>query len=438
MRQDGQGATLATKPVQIGNSQLIWRLNSRLVLQSVRAMQPTYRAEVARATGLKPATLTSIVTELVRQGMIQEIEVPSDGPRWGRPPMMLRLNADAKRILAIDLEPDRIRVALTNLLVEPIEYHEQRIDRFSAPDATFEQILGLCGQAMRGTGRKRLLGVGVSLPGLLDRDRGVLLGSTNMPKWRDVPVREILRRELKLPVRVERSIHLAALYEQWSDPQRAEGTTLLISLRTGIGFSFLDHGRLYLGQSGFDGELGHTVVDIDGKPCECGSRGCLETFVSAPAIQERARRLLTEGGSEPLWQRTDAGEPLTPELVYRLAKEGDAGCAGIVRDVGRYLGIAVANMINLLAPSEVVIAGSIDVTDELLLGAVREQVNRSALPRSRERVALRLARQQDRLPLLGAAVSVAEQLFALPELQHAAGAARQGGAASGGAEAPPR
>src|SRR5438552_3282480 len=101
---------------QIGNSALISTVNSRLVLQAVRVMQPTYRAAVARQTGLKPATVTSIVNELIDDQMLREAALPARNARWGRPPLMLQVNPDVKRILAIDLEPDRIRVALTNIL----------------------------------------------------------------------------------------------------------------------------------------------------------------------------------------------------------------------------------------------------------------------------------------------------------------------------------
>src|SRR5438552_14091055 len=102
---------------QIGNSELISAVNSRLVLQAVRIMQPTYRAAVARQTGLKPATVTSIVNDLIGSRMLRETADPSrESARWGRPPLMLEVNADVKHILAVDLEPDRIRVALTNLL----------------------------------------------------------------------------------------------------------------------------------------------------------------------------------------------------------------------------------------------------------------------------------------------------------------------------------
>jgi predicted NBD/HSP70 family sugar kinase len=258
--------------------------------------------------------------------------------------------------------------------------------------------------------------VGVSLPGLIDRENGLLLSSTNMPRWRNVPIASILARELGLPVRVERSAHLAALYEKWvrPNPQR---TTLIISLRTGIGMSLMHRGEIYRSTQGFDGEIGHTVVDLNGGRCECGGRGCLETFVSASAVCQRARAAISKGKCISLEQQLENGELLRPELIYRLAKEGDADCAEIVSDVGRYIGIAVANMINLFAPDDVVICGSIDTADELILEAVTRQIAQTVLPKMREAVTVCLARAKEKSPLMGAAVLVAQELFELPKLK---------------------
>jgi predicted NBD/HSP70 family sugar kinase len=420
---------------RIGNTQLISTLNNRLVLEAVRVMQPTFRADIARRTGLKPATVTSIVNDLLKQQLLREIAPAAvgagpgaapPGGRFGRPPLMLELNRDARRILAIDLEPDHLRVATTDMVGRIIHYREQNHNRFATPEATIADILKLSRAALGTVSRRPVLGVGVSLPGLIDTEQGMLLSSTNMPKWRDVPIGPMLEQALRIPVRVERSIHLAALYEKWVNPQHQDRTVVIISLRTGVGMSVLHRGQLYVGARGLSGEIGHTIVDLNGAPCECGSRGCLETFVSASAIVERARRLVRAGRGKALAKeaRRPAGESgegdgITTELIYRLARDGEPDCAEIVRDVGRHLGIAIANIINLLAPDEIVVAGAIDTAESLLLASIREQVNASALPRSREHVVVRAASETDKLPLLGAAVLIAQQLFELPVLRHA-------------------
>ena len=407
-----------TSSPPIGNSDLISEVNSRLVLHAVRVMQPTFRAAVARRTGLKPATVTVIINELLKRRMIKEVAGAPAGVSFGRPPLMLAVNADAKHVLAVDFEPDRLRVAVTNLALKEQVYREELIDRFSHPRDTLQRMVKLCRRVLGKTPRDGLLGVGLSLPGLIDIERGVLISSTNLPHWHDVPIKEYLEKKLRLPVRIERSVRLAALYEEWNTPHREDQTMLILSVRTGVGFSLINRGQLYVGNGGFDGEIGHTVIDINGAPCECGSRGCLETFVSASSICERAKRGLGTARAKSLQRRLAAGEKLVPELVYALARDGDAFCADIVRDVGRYLGIATSNLINLLAPTEVVICGAIDMADDLILQAIREQVSKTTLPQSRDRTVIRLAKEKERLPLLGAAALVAHELFALPRLSH--------------------
>jgi predicted NBD/HSP70 family sugar kinase len=405
---------------QVGNSELISMVNSRLVLGAVRVMQPTYRAAVARQTGLKPATITMIVNALIGEGILRETAepAPQGTARFGRPPLMLELNATYKRVLAIDLEPGRIRVALTDLLANVLVYREEVADRLAEPGPAMRAVVALAKQVLSGVRRTDVQGIGVSLPGLIDAERGVLISSTNLPKWRDVPVAEILAEGLKLPVRVERSLRLAAMYEKWSTPRLAEQTALVISVRAGIGMCLMHRGEVYAGKSGFDGEIGHTVIDIAGPVCECGNRGCLEAFIGGPAICEMAKAEMLAGRCAILERLVAGGEALSPELIYRAAAAGDADCSAIVRRIGRFLGIAVANMINLLDPHEIVIGGSIDIAGDQLLNAVREQVERSALPRSRQGVHIRLSTQQEKLPILGAAVLVAQGLFELPQLRH--------------------
>lgn len=406
---------------RVENSKQVANANTRLVLDAVRTMGPTFRAEVARKTQLNPATVTGIVNDLLQRDLL--LEIPDDnedaGTRSGRPPQLLQVNANSRDILAIDLEPDRVRVSLMNLMLVVREYRERTIDRFSRPELIIQQVLELCREARDHAGHRPLQGVGVSLPGLVDMASGVLLGSTNMPKMVNVPIREVIEREFDVPVHIERSMHLASLYEKWIRSDGYKGCTIVLTLRTGVGFSLISNGELHMGESGYDGEIGHTVVDMNGEPCECGGTGCLETYVGAAAICRRVQQMYSENKCESVRQACDAGEELSPELVYRLAKAGDEDCAQIVREIGRYIGIAVSNMINVLAPGEVVICGSIDTCDELILESVQSQIHQRALPRIRENVVVRLAVAKDRTPLFGAGVLVAKRLFEIPSLTHA-------------------
>ena len=241
---------------------------------------------------------------------------------------MIQINGDVKRILAVDLEPDMVRVGIVGLDLELLQYRETLIDRFSPPSKIMPQIYRLCDSMT--DDEKSLDGFGLSLPGLIDRQRGVLVSSTNMPKWKDVAIRDALAEHVGTVPMVEKSVRLAAIHEDWIDRTSYASTKLILSLRTGIGMSLIRDGQLYVGSEGFEGELGHTVVDTGGERCECGNRGCLETFVSTSAICQRIHQKLDEGKCRRVAQAVELGEVLRPELVYRLANEGDEECAEIV------------------------------------------------------------------------------------------------------------
>jgi N-acetylglucosamine repressor len=227
----------------------------------------------------------------------------------------------------------------------------------------------------------------------------------------------MLQNRYGVHVGIERSYKLAALYEKWSSPAKVCGASLLIALRTGIGMAIINRGEIYSSSSGFDGEIGHTVIDINGPKCECGNRGCLETFVSSSAICERAKTMLKQGRCIQLKTVIDAQMPLRPEHIYRLAKAGDKDCAEIVADVGRYIGIAASNMINLLAPNEIIICGSIDTADEIILRAVRSEIEKSALKNLKADVNVRLAKANEKSSLFGAAVLAIQDMFELPKIE---------------------
>jgi N-acetylglucosamine repressor len=406
----------------IGNTALISILNHRLVLQAVRVMQPTFRADISRRTGLKPATITTIVESLLRRKMLREVRSnDANSSRAGRPPMMLEVNSDARRVIAIDLEPTRVRVARTDLLARPIQVEQESINPASEPGPTIRRIVSLARSLMRSIPRATVLGIGLSIPGMIDQATGTILCTPHMPKWKNVAIAAALHKALCVPVRIERSVHLAALYERWIDPRHDELTTLVLWLRSGVRMSLIHRGRLSRNGNGLWGEIGHAVIDVNGPPCTCGGRGCLETFVGASAITQRGRELLLAGHSTALNQRVNGdAERVSPQVIFELAAEGEDGCIAIVRDVGRYLGIAVANMINILAPDQVVLSGMNQSARQILLEAVQEQVNSQALSRSREAVTVSMADENDQRALLGAAVLIAQELFELPDLRQRA------------------
>jgi glucokinase len=180
----------------------------------------------------------------------------------------------------------------------------------------------------------RLAGVGIGVPGFIDIERGLIVGSNNLPEFEGFPARDNIEGRLGTPVILENDANAAALGEKWIGAGRDVKDLVLITLGTGIGGGIISNGRVLHGCLGMAGELGHMTVIPDGNPCGCGNYGCLEKHASATAISSMARLM-------------SIGEDLTSEDVYKLAKGGDQRAIMIFRAMGKALGIALANLVNI-------------------------------------------------------------------------------------------
>jgi len=209
-------------------------------------------------------------------------------------------------------------------------------------------------------------GIGIGVPGLRNARTGIIQTAPHIRSIRGVNLEQLLQDKLKLPVVTENDANAGA-YGEWAcGAGKGRQHVAYITLGTGLGCGLIFPGKLFRGVSGYAGELGHTVVEPDGRPCACGAVGCLETRVSATGIVQTA------------WEAHFGGEGVTAEDVYKAAMQGDRIAIGIFQETGRYLGMACSNLINLLNPEAIVIGGGVMASGDLLLAAAREEVNRRA------------------------------------------------------------
>ncbi len=227
-----------------------------------------------------------------------------------------------------------------------------------------------------GAGDGGVAGVGVGAPGPLDRERGVVVAAPNLG-WREVPLRELVGRRLDLPVAVDNDANCAAYGEWWLGAGRGADRLVGLTLGTGIGGGIVLGGELYHGASGAAGEAGHMSVQFAGRPCACGSRGCVEAYASGPAIAARAIEGIGTGGETALAALL-AEDParVTAEAVCDAAAAGDAYSARILEETARILAAAVANLVHLLDPDVIVIGGGVAAAGDLLFEPLRAEVRR--------------------------------------------------------------
>jgi glucokinase len=233
-------------------------------------------------------------------------------------------------------------------------------------------------ELLDGYDKSSLLGIGVGVPGPVDAARRCVMKAENIG-WTDVPLGSLLEARLDTPVTVVKRQNAGALGEYWYGVGRSRPNLLYISVAVGIGCGIIIGGELYEGTSGSAGEIGHITVIPDGRKCKCGNSGCLETVSSLPAIGARAIEEMKQGRASSLSALAGGViESISGEMVLDAAAKGDALSMEIVQEAARCLGIAIANVINVVNPAVVILGGAVLDVGDLFLNPIREEIQRRA------------------------------------------------------------
>ncbi|MEU3047913.1 ROK family protein [Streptomyces sp. NPDC006984] len=372
------------------SAQDIRRLNRFEVLRRFHASSgPRTRQDLASETALSIATVSNLTSELIGEGVL--VEVGQAGSGGGRPRALLALNADRGTLIGIDVAETSVRTELFDLALGEMAVDERPV---ASGDVTPEQIVDLVESGVdtvhmaAGSLRSRVLGVGISLPGLVERKRGV---STYSPywAWRDVPMRDRLAERLGLPVHLDNPLKASALAELWFGAGREVDNLVVVMLRSGVGAGLALDGTLYRGATNSAGEWGHSCLVFEGRRCRCGNLGCVEAYVGTAGIAETLRSLAP---GDPLLAEADAlAAPLLTGLAARAAK-GDPTAVEVIRRTAAYLGAALGNLVNILNPEALVLGDQVAAhLGERLLVETKAALAGHALAQPLRAVTLRLS-----------------------------------------------
>lgn len=227
--------------------------------------------------------------------------------------------------------------------------------------------------------RRDVIGVGIGAPGPLDRDKGIVIVAPNLG-WKNFPLRDRISEKLHLPATLDNDANCATVGEWWQGAAMGGRNVIGMTIGTGIGGGLIIDGALFHGASDVAGEIGHTTIDLNGRHCKCGNYGCLEAYASGPAIAVRAREVLVREETASLLPSMVGGklDAITAETVYKAAQQGDAVASEIVRDTARYLGVGIANLLNILNADVVVVAGGVTQAGDALFIPLQAEVRRRA------------------------------------------------------------
>jgi N-acetylglucosamine repressor len=386
--------------------------NSRLVLKTIYDNGLISRADVARATHLTRTSVSDLVTELQEQGLVEEAgqartiyETDRATPSRGRTPILLGVVPDGRHIIALDLANDEFRGAVVNLRNDILYSTTVRLAGSGgdeALDLIYDLVDNLLAWHPEGT-RRPVLGIGIGTPGLVDSPNGVVVRAVNL-EWQNLPLGRLLQERYKVPVYVANDSQVAALavYMLESTGSSSDQSMVVIKIGHGISAGIILDGHLFHGDGGGAGEIGHVAVVDNGVRCRCGNIGCLETVVSDLAITRRARELSSSHTNSILNRLASNPGAITVDMVVQAARACDPAALEIVRETGRYLGIAAANLVGALDIRRILVLGNLAQLGEPLHQAIRQEMVKRALPMLAEKTRIELAPYNPDIVLLGA------------------------------------
>lgn len=350
-------------PPPIGNR--AQALSSRAVLQALIAIGPVSRASLANILGVSRATISALSRDLIEAGVLREHKVAHDSGKLGRPSILLELDATRGYFAGVSVERGACLLVLADMRGDV--FGELRLG-FSSDPVELAAIIGAGLEAlldMSGTPISRVLGLSVALAGFVNHDQDTCFRSAILG-WHDVAFAALVQRHVGIPVSLENNANAAAVGEKLFGRSRELQNFCVVTVGDGIGCGHYIDGRLFRGHAGGAGELAHCTIEIDGLPCRCGKRGCLDTIASRQVMLAAAR---------------NAGLSVTslPD-IEALAATGNVAAIRVLHRAGAALGLAISHLIQITNPQRVVIVGVEDSLGSLFRTVTRQNIEANVLP----------------------------------------------------------
>lgn len=370
------------------------------------------RVDISRELGLSRSAISSIVTELLGVGLVQEGDTRGSG-RAGRRATLLSLNARAATLLAVDLGATHVRVDALDLRCRTLATRSVPHDILSGPAPTYDLIGTLAREVLADAGvpQAHVALAGVGVPGPVDQETGRVVRPPNMRGWDGEPIQQALEARLGVAVLVDNDANLGAQAEARFGPHRGVPDLIYVKAATGIGAGVLLGGRLHRGVRGGAGEIGHISINEQGPVGRSGNPGSLESYAAAQVLVARAEDLRASG------QATTLPAPVTlPALVQHAAT--DPLARGIWQGAGHHLGVAISTALNLFNPAVVVIGGRLADAGDVFLHAVRDSALSRTMQINADRTRIDLSTLGESAGVLGAGAMMLDRLYTPQGLPH--------------------
>lgn len=383
--------------------------NLTTLMQYLQQQPSLTRSDLATATGLNRATITRLIADLSGSGFVRENGLESSGP--GRPSIPLEINPEAGYLIGAEIGSDFLTVILSNFAHEILWYDKRNFVRGSDFETVLPDLIKILVDAIKQIENPLLplYGISIGLQGLVNSEDNILLYAPNL-NWRDIRLGDLLSQEFDVPIYIDNVASLSAFGESYSGVAATSSHVLYISTQYGIGGRHIINNTVLRGANGVAGEIGHMTIDVNGKQCTCGKKGCWETVASQKAALDYTRELLNEGHVSIIPELLNGNlDELTIRVLVDAIKRDDALAQDVLNKTGYYLGVGIANLVNALNPHLIVLGGELSIAGEYLLPHIKTVVAEQALQWSYEDCEILIAKHGSNATLMGAVARVHQE-----------------------------
>lgn len=387
------------------------QMNRSMVFDLIRRKGPISRAEIARTIGLSIPTVMKITEEFSHKQFVQDVgKGESSG---GKRPELLELVPDSKYIIGVGVGRSKTNVLMMNLAGEVFIREIMETGGTAVPEVWISRLIQVIENVIRESGlsRKQILGMGIGMPGILDEKSGKVLFSPDF-KWENVDMLTPIRERFKMDITIENANRALAMGEYYFGAGVDSRNFLVVNLGHGIGSAIMREGEFYRGSSGSSGEIGHIILEKNGPKCNCGNLGCLEAIASGNAIARDAKIAVLEGNATKIMELVNEDiNRIEAKTVFEAARLGDRLAIQITERAMQYIGIGLANYINLLDPDLIILFGGLTNAGDIFLKKVKEVLRERQMKFAGRQVKLVISQMGENGTAVGSASMVLKKFI---------------------------
>jgi len=386
------------------------KLSKKVILDLIFRRGEISLTNISRTTKIRPGTVNVLVQELTQEKLIRK---KGEGrSKGGRKPTLIEIDPTTHFTVGLIAEEKRMSGGIVNLTGAILHRRELSNQDFSTERDYIAAIADMAKELI-GTleDRESVLGVGIGIPGLVDREQGVGVYCNYYDWWRTVPVKSLLEEKLEISCCVENDTRAFTIGEKWFGLGQEIDNFLYVSLGDTIGMGIVIDGQVYRGTGGSAGELGHTVIDRHGPLCKCGNVGCVEAMASGLYLQEAAEKLRLKGVYSAIYEKLSPEEPVSIARIMDALALGDKVANKLIIDAGTSIGIAVSNMVNIFNPRLIILSGYLMDIESPLIETIRNSIRTHCLSKPASEVEVLPSERGIDSGILGASTLITAELF---------------------------